>query len=179
MNIIKQLRILIIIGLSWQCLAASNGNVGATSQGSLVLSINIPEQIKISHISDIIFSTSDFISGESVITKAEPVCIYKNSSTSQTYAVTAIGSGNGGAFYLTNGMQTLPYSIRWGDSASGGTIVMLSHGHKITGINGASLNLDCQGGDNATLYVDILELDAKQVLAGTYTGTLTLQIDVS
>ncbi|MGB5580198.1 MAG: hypothetical protein WBM68_06525, partial [Woeseia sp.] len=100
-------------------------------------------------------------------------CVYRNGAG--PYQLIASGNGTGGAFTLTDGVATVPYSVRYTDGT--GTQDALSN-VALTGLTGADgLSSICANtGNNATIEVTVAAADAASVPAATYIGTLTLLV---
>jgi len=155
-------------------LGATDGTLGPTSAGDDNLSLEVPALAKISDIADMNFGN---YSGTGALTLDDDVCVYVNASSGQ-YKVTAQGSGVASAFTLTDGSQTIAYTVRWnntsGTSGNAALTATVQSG-TLTGANTASLT--CGGGSNANFQVTMTQSALLNVKSSTYTGVLTLIID--
>src|SRR6185312_11899402 len=97
------------LSLPGVAIAATQGTLGSTSTGSVSISATVPGRVQISGLTDIAFGTVDPTSAAS---QSENVCVWSNTS-GRGYQVTATGSGASNAFTLTDGTNTLPYSVEW------------------------------------------------------------------
>jgi hypothetical protein len=105
------------------------------------------------------------------------VCSFQNKPHATSYSVTAIGSGPGGSFELSNGVSGLTYDVQWSDSIgqTGGT--MLQAGAAAPAFGNAADGFDCSGHpDNASLTVTIRSASLASAMAGSYSGTLQITI---
>ncbi|MBL0317870.1 MAG: hypothetical protein IPP74_00955 [Alphaproteobacteria bacterium] len=160
--------------------AATQGTLGATSTGSVDISVTKPSRARISNLNDL--TLASWVDGDGNQTLTDDVCIY-STSASGAYTVLATGDGASNAFTLTDGSATLPYSVSWND---GGVGSLSNTGTALTTAvtsgtfnNASGDSSTCAGtspGNTARLIVDITEADLDQVYAAVYTGTLTLVV---
>ena len=149
--------------------AATQGTVGFSSTGDLIITMNVTDDVRISALEDLDFGTLSGVGG----TETSPACIYRNSgTTSRLYEVSAVGSGLGGAYTLTGITgATVPYSVTFNDTTAGGASTAMSIGGTARGdINCATL------GNNASIDVTISDAAAQAAPADAYRGTLTLTV---
>lgn len=160
--------------VSGSALAATQGSMGATSQGDIQISAGVPDLVKISYLDDLSLGT---FSGTGDLTGSDDVCVFSNNGG---YNIDAAGSGTGNAFELTGGStgSTVPYSVEWGNTAGAASGSAVTPSTGLTGVTGSFTTPSCQGGSslNATLMVRISEADLSGAAADTYTGTLTLTV---
>lgn len=154
-------------------LDALNAGSGRTRRSaSVTMSVVIPATIRISDIADLQLGT---FNGVNDLVLGDSVCIYKNSGA--LYSITAAGNGAGGAFTLTDGTRTVPYSVTWQDNV--GTVTLVSGVPANARGNAFTANTTCNntGSNNATFTVRVLKADLLNALqAGTYSGVLTLMV---
>lgn len=149
-------------------MAATDGTLatgaGSTSTGTSVVSLNVPDLIKISNLNDITMTQSgtDFVG-------SDDVCVYRN--ITGAYGVTAQsgndpnGAGTAGNFVLADGGgSTVQYSVNWGGTTL--TEDTLESGFT----NADTTQVDCGGTPNVTVTVTSTQ---NQVGAATATGTHT------
>jgi hypothetical protein len=116
MKATKIVNLVVAAGLmaSGSAFAASQGTVGLTSQGESVITIVIPDLIRIDGLADIDLGSYD---GDGLDrTGSSPACVRTNGAS--TYGI-VVTSANG-AFQLdpTGGASTnIPYSLTWGGAA--------------------------------------------------------------
>ena len=155
--------------LSSGAYAAVDGTLGATSTGSVDISLTVNGAVKISNLADI---TLPAFSGADV-GQSQTACVYSN-STGGVYTITATATG--GSFDLLNGANSIPYVVEY-DDQSGGGAATLTHGTSATMAGASGTDDDCGGsGSNATIQIDVTAADASAVPQGTYTSTLTLVV---
>lgn len=183
MNIrqINKLALLCVLSAATGAHAASNGSLGATSQGSSTISVTKAVQAQISDISDM--TLSGWSIGDGAVTLTSNVCIY---STTGSYTVRATGSGAGNIFTINSGSNLLAYSVTWNDGGAthlANTGTLLAPGVTSTNFSNASTTSAlCNGGgasnDTARVIVGItsVAMDAAASSATPYTGTLTMLV---
>ena len=155
--------------------AASQGSFGATSTGSLSVSVSVPNRVRLSGLTDVAFTNQD---PSVAASNAQNVCVWSNTAT-RGYNVTASGSGTGGAFTLANAALNVPYSVEWAASSGAGSGISLTSGTALTGLTSTAINAGCSAGpaSSASLIVKIAATDLQSMQASTsYTGILTLLV---
>lgn len=154
-------------------LDALNAGSGRTRRSATVtMSVVIPATIRISDIADLALGT---FNGVSDLVQSDSVCVYKNSGL--LYGITASGNGAAGAFTLSDGTRTVPYSVTWQDNV--GTVTLASGVQANARGNAVTTSSTCNSGasNNATFTVRVLKADLLNAMqAGTYTGVLTLMV---
>lgn len=155
--------------------AATQGTLGATSTGSVVITASVPNRARITGLSDVAFLNQD---PDIAASNAQNVCVWSNTAT-KGYTVTASGSGAANAFTLANGGLTVPYAVQW-NAASGQTSgTALATGTASAGLISTATQQTCASGPATTssLVVGISTADLGGMQSGTnYTGTLTLVV---
>jgi hypothetical protein len=149
--------------------AATQGTLGATSQGSLDITLTIDPLVQISALNDIALGT---YTGGGDMTGADDLCVYSNNGG---YDITATGNG-GGAFELLGASANIPYTVEWATSAGAGTGTALTTGVTLAGQGGTFTTPDCGGADNAQVIVTVDSNDLGSAPADNYTGVLTLLV---
>lgn len=147
--------------------AATDGTLGATSTGSVTVSVAIPTRAKITGLTDLAIGT---YAGPSK-SASDTLCVYSNTNG---YSIKAT-SGNGtSSFLMKNGTDTVSYAVEWDD---GSGLTALTHDTAKTGRATGGSDVNCSGGDNATLKVTVSDSDiGAAIAAATYTDTLTLLV---
>lgn len=154
------------------------GTVGATSTGSLDISVDVEDLVRISGLSDILLTFD--VTGTGDISGTSTACIYRNGAG--TYSLNATGDGASSAFTISNASPTptaIAYSVEWDDAVTGTAATAVSSGTPLTGQTGANtVSDDCStgGGANALVRVTVPRASLVAAPAGTYNGTLTLEI---
>lgn len=149
--------------------AATDGVPGFSSTGTIDISITVDDEVRISNLGDILLGT--FAGADA--TGSSAACIYRNSAT--TYQITASGDGTANAFTLTDGTNTVDYSVTYEDAAA--TPVSMASGIALLAQDGADTDVACLNtGNNAEIGVTVASADAAALPAGNYAGTLTLVV---
>ena len=132
------------------------------------------DKARLTALSDVPFG---LIPGTADQTASQNLCAY-SSTTTGGYNVTAVGSGNGGAFTLSSGAATLAYDVLWSGSAnqSGGTALV--PGTAASGFTSTASQQTCNSGPSTTasLTVVIRSATLTAAMAGSYVGTLQITI---
>lgn len=124
--------------------------------------------VKITAINDISLGT---YSGSGDLTGQDDVCVYNSATANYTITVTSTG----GSYNLISGINSLPFEVRFKESA--GSFTLLSYGVAEPFGGADTVSNSCSGGTNASLQVKILQADLLSVRPGSYTSTLTLLIE--
>lgn len=162
-------------------MAATQGSLGTTSQGSATISVTKSVQAQISDISDM--TLSNWSIGDGAVTLTSDVCVY---STTGSYTVRATGSGIANAYTIASGLNLIPYSVTWNAGGAGalsntGT-ALLSNITSTNFSNASTTSAQCGGGgptnDTARVIVNIssLAMNAAASSSTPYTGTLTMLV---
>jgi hypothetical protein len=160
---------------SGTALAATQGNLGSTSTGTVAIGASVPNRVQISGLTDVTFANQD---PATPAANAQNVCVWSNTST-KGYNVTATGSGAASAFTLANGASTVPYSVEWAGSSGQSSGTALTTGSALTGLTSTATSANCASGpsSSASLIVKISTASLQGMQAATnYTGTLTLVV---
>lgn len=155
--------------------APVQGTVGSTSTGSVTITASVPGQVRISGLSDVSLTG---VTPLADVSQAQDVCVWSNTS-GRKYNVQANGSGSGGAFTLSDGSNTYPYSVSWNATAGQTSGTALTANTPLTSLASAATNPDCSAGasKSATLLVAVAQSTLETMSAGANaTGTLTLVV---
>ena len=158
-----------------QASAATQGNLGSTSTGSVTITASVPSRARISGLSDVDFTNQD--PGTAAL-DAQNVCVWSNTAT-KAYTITATGSGTGSAFTLAAGAATVPYGVEWAASTGQTSGTALAAGTASASLTSAATHQTCTSGPSASasLIVRMATADLSTMDAGSnYTGTLTLLV---
>lgn len=159
--------------VSGGAMAATDGSlatgVGATSTGTSVISLTVPDLIRISNLNDIAMA---YTAGSGA-TGTDDVCVYRNGAGG--YGVTAqssndaAGVGTTGAFTLANGASTVTYAVDWAGNA-------LTEDTLLSGLTTAeTTSTTCGGTPNITVTVTATDAQVGAATAtGAHTDTLSL-----
>ncbi len=154
--------------LSGSVMAASDGNLGGTSEGTSIIQISKDNVVQITMLDDINLGTHGNLTATA--TGDDDVCVF---SSTGGYNIT-ITSANG-SFDLDDANTTtdIPYSVVWTAGASTATAVYAT---AMTGMLGNSTATDCNGVTNANFEVSVTAADFNAADPGSYTDTLTLLV---
>ncbi len=149
--------------------AATDGSLGPTSTGTLNINLTIPQHVRISRLDDIIL-VWDLVTDPLLGTDA--MCVY---SSTRNYVITATGSGAANAFTVTDGTNTIAYTVAWTDDNGPANQAMLS-GVPLVGQSASTNSVNCNNGDNSTVRVSFTAANMTAGPSGVYTGVLTLLV---
>ena len=157
--------------------AATNGTLGATSTGSVQISILVPSRVQITGLSDISFAN---VEPNAAASSSQNNCVWSNTAT-KGYTITASGSGAGGAFTLASASLTpVPYSVLWNQSSGQTSGTSLTAATASTGFISTATAPGCATSPSSTSSLTVTiaqpQLQAMPSLT-TYTGTLTLLVN--
>lgn len=158
--------------LSGGVMAASDGTLGvdtgagATSTGSSVITLTVPDLIKISNLDNIgmSFDGTDYVG-------SDDVCVYRN--VTGEYSVTATSANGGAGTFLLDdgGTSTVEYSVDWA-----GTALTESSASGVLA-DADQTSVSCGGTPNIAVTVTATETDVAAATAtGAHTDTLSLMV---
>ncbi len=161
--------------------AATQGTLGATSQGTATITVTKAVQAQISDISDMTLPSWSI--GDGAVALSSDVCVY---STTGSYTVRATGSGTGSAFTIASGSNLLAYTVTWNAGGAGGLsntgTALTSNVTSSSFSNASTTSALCSGGgasnDTARVIVGITgsDMNAAASSATPYSGTLTMLV---
>lgn len=143
--------------------AASQGELGDVSVGSMNIRFVLPKIVVIKHLQDLALDTSN---PESTVIGISPMCLW---SSTHSVSLTARQQGHN-EFMLVSNNDELPYSV-----------VLVQHGKEgrlepnqpMGGIS-ASAKVDCNDGSSNQLRIMVAEKDIQSATVGEYKATLEL-----
>ena len=136
----------------------------------LSTSFSVISDVKISNLDDFNFG---LYSGFGNLRNNDNICI--NATPVSNYQVTIWGSGTGGAFEVSNGVDTIAFIVRYRDRARRANN-RVTPGITVTGQRRATSSIDCPNGLNANIDVRFGRGDLQAASPGRYTGQLTVTI---
>lgn len=166
-NAIASITAATLVAASVNLFAASDGVRAATSSSAPAVIPGRPDLVQVSGVSDV--SLPDYAPG-SDLTGNTNLCVYSN--TAGTYYVTLTSTSGG--FNLTDGTNTIPYSVNWEDSEVGATAI--TYNMKSSRQSGDSSSTTCGGTTNANLAVTVDASDFALKPAGSYSDTITILV---
>jgi hypothetical protein len=140
------------------------------SFATLLTTLPVTGDVKISNLDDFNFG---LYSGLGNLRNNDNICI--NATPVSNYQLTVWGSGAGGTFEVTNGVDTIPFVVRYRDRARRGNR-QITPGVSLTRLRRATDEIDCPSGLNANIDVRFGRADLQAASPGRYTGQLTVTI---
>jgi hypothetical protein len=140
---------------------------------ALIQSSPVPAQkVRITNIPDVDFGLLSNLQADS--RRSQNICLYSTG----TYSVSAIGSGSGSAFTLSNGSNSLAYEVEWSDQSGQPNGSSLAPNVSQTGRTSSATHQFCNSGptSSASLIIVLRATELSKALEGSYTGSLTLLI---
>lgn len=153
--------------LAW---AAENGSLGARSQGSVRISLRVPERVAITNLEDLRLTRRAGAQAQA----STPACVFR--SGGGTYQLVAQGSGPAAGFQLTNTRDLLSYELVFDDGTGARP---LTPNTTLAGLTGAASKvIDCGAqANNARLTLTVpATLEPAAEATGIYSGHLTLVV---
>lgn len=153
-------------------MAASQGSLGATSSGSISITLSVQPRVRISGLSDAALTVSD---RSKAAAHVQTVCVWSNTA-GNAYSITAAGSGPRGAFELSDGNSTVSYDVLW-SSRVAEIPVVLSSGLPSPSNAGAK-DYECKSQSEAGRLEIRVEPTALQIAesGASYVGSLSLLV---
>ncbi len=157
--------------------AATQGIAGPTSTGTLVVTMDVLEEVKISNLVDI--PLTQYVPGGGNITGSSPVCVYYNNATQYDITPTSANSAGPG-YQMILGADVIPYAVEYQNDALGAGAYSAMNETTVYTVNTAtSVDDDCvtATGDTSDLRVTVTDTGSPLGVAnGTYTDTITLVV---
>jgi hypothetical protein len=156
--------------------ASTQGTLGATSQGSVQISVSVPSRVQISNLTDVDLTNSEL---GSVASRPQSPCVWTNTAT-KSYTITASGSGTGNAFTLAAGqLAPISYAVQWAGTTGQTTGTALTPAAASSSFVSTALLPGCTvAGSSASLIVTVAPGQLETMASATpYTGTLTLLVN--
>lgn len=157
-------------------MAATQGTLGATSTGTVAISVTVPSRVQITGLTDITFNN---VEPNVQASASQSNCVWSNTAT-KGYTITATGDGTGGAFTLKSGSLTpIAYGVQWNQSSGQSSGTALTAATASSGFVSTATLPACVSAPSATssLVVTIAPAQLENMASQTaYTGTLTLLV---
>lgn len=157
--------------------AATQGVIGATSTGSVQITVSVPSRVQITGLTDISLANAD---PSSAATSPQNTCVWSNTAT-KGYTITATGSGTAGAFTLASGgLAPVTYAVAWNQQSGQPSGTSLTPATASTGFVSTAVLPGCATAPTttSTLIVSITSAQLQTMASLTnYTGTLTLLVN--
>ncbi|WP_380785317.1 hypothetical protein [Sphingomonas sp. R86521] len=156
--------------------APTQGTLGATSTGTVTITVQVPSRVQITGLTDVAFGS---VEPNAQAVSSQSNCVWSNTAT-KGYTITASGSGTAGAFTLTSGvLAPVSYAVQWNQTTGQSSGTALAPAAVSTGFVSTATVPTCLTGPTTTssLIVTIAPTQlATMASLTTYTGTLTLLV---
>ena len=179
MRPLRLLAALATCAIAAPAMASTQGTPGPTSTGTVTINASITPEVNISNLDDFTFDATTLATALNTGRPAalrDDICLWSNNPDRSLF-ITATGDGAGGAFTLTDGTRTLPYSVQMFIVPNN---IRITAGTKTSALFPPNAGVDCSGfaaGTNASLAIILLNADiAVMEATTTYTGVLTLLV---
>ena len=166
---------LFALAFPFEIYAASQGDVGTTSTGTLDVDLVVPDLVRVSGLADIDLGTYSGTGDES---GNDDVCVFRNGAG--TYSVTV--TTNKGDFRISRGAggtaaEDIDFTAYWNDEDGTTGRAELTYNTALETQSGANTAaIDCGGGVNANFSLVISESDMQTKNPNTYSATVTIVI---
>lgn len=154
--------------------ALQQGQLGATSQGSLDINLTVSDIVQISGLSNIALA-QNAAGGASGTSSA---CVYANGDGLYDIKIAGDGDADGANLELDGTGGTVGYAVTFTDGASNSVTTSTAD---VGGTNytaedrvGNATSASCATGNTATIDIDVSAADYQAAAVGTYTDTLVL-----
>lgn len=160
------------VAFSGASVAATDGNVGATSTGTVVINATIPKLIRITGLADITMTVPAAVDPDlgytTPATGSSTACVRQN-GTGARYGIVATSANS--AFDLKSGTLTVPYTLKWGGAALGYNSNLAAQVPDST-----TLGACAPVADKLQVEISAAALNTAQGSATAYTDTVTLVV---
>ncbi len=156
-----------IAAMTGNAVAATDGTLGGTSEGTAVINISKQNAVKITNLDDINLGT--FGSLTATTTGADDVCVF---SSTGGYGLVMTSANDGFSMAATGTTTTIDYSVEWEANLTSD----LTYNSMLPGLIGDSSDVDCNGQTNATFTISIEPNAFNAAEPGSYTDTLTMLV---
>lgn len=140
------------------------------------IAVTIPAYTRLFNVGD--FKLPDYDGVAATVERDMAFCV-KSTSSSAGYRLTATSDTHHAGpddFAISNGGETLPYTLLFAPSASPASGDPLTSGVPVGPFTGSSQN-ECGGGDNASMRVIVDGNAMRTASAGNYSGVITIKVE--
>lgn len=155
-------------------LAATDGNLGATSQGDLDLDLSVLDSVEITSLDDIDFGSYG-AGNTGGINQGDAFCVYVNGA--DDYTITPTSSNGSFALAGDNQADTIPYVVKLVGAATGAAAATATNYNAASATFQGANTRDCGSANNASLDISIAESDIRAATTDTYADTLILLVN--
>lgn len=149
--------------------ATTQGSVGATSTGTVDITMTVPKLIRITNLATITITPTYTATGFDPASGSSDACVRQNGAGAK-YGIVATSAN--GSFALKSGaLATVPYSLKWGGAG-------LTYNTNLAAQTPESTSLGSCTATAGKLAVDITaaDMNAAEGSATPYTDTVTLVV---
>jgi len=148
-------------------LAATDGTLGSSSEGTSVITIIKEDAVLITKVDDLFMGTRSVLTQNQV--NADAVCVFSSTGSYNLIITTSNGS-----FALGSDTTTteIPYSLAWITNST----VPVTYNTPIVGLVGDSRSIDCNGTTNAIFQITVTPAAFNPADPGSYQDTLTMLV---
>ena len=153
---------------AFTALSVSTATLAATDQATSTITLTVPTSIEIAQLGDIGLTPS---AGSDAV-GSDAFCIAGTGFG--TFAIQFDSNAGGSSFLLSDGTDTVPYSVEFANSLNDADYATMTatNGDGGHGRNGAS----CSGTDNAQVRVTVAQADWEAMNGISYSDTLTVTV---
>lgn len=165
---------LLSAAISTAALAATDGDLGATSTGQIDLDLEVTDSVEISALDDLDFGSYGG-SDTGGINTGDAFCVYVNGG--DDYNITPTSSN--GSFVLIGDTDAdeIEYSVKFVGAATGAASATATAYNTSSATFQGSTYRDCNSVNNASLDVSIAEQEIRDATTDTYQDTLILLVN--
>ena len=172
-KLIKGLIVACIFVAAGSVMAATQGTLGATSTGTVNISVGVGDQIQITALADI---TGPYIPGSDFI-GSSPACVYRNGGGAGDFDLTITSANGAGTdFQLSDGIGFVIYDVTFNDSVSGPINMDNAVLNNINFTNADTASPTCSGAPQSTLAINVPDANLTGAATGTWNDTLTILV---
>jgi len=155
--------------------AATNGSIGATSEGTVDLTILVPDLVLVTGLDDVQF-IHDQTNGASAL---ETFCVWSTPGIGYDVTIDSLSPTADTEFQAFSGTEFIPYAVDFDDSSTGVNALSVTEGATLNRlgnpfVSATDASPGCSGGDNASIRISTEATGAGNPVAGIYEDTLTL-----
>ncbi len=171
-NALKGLFVASALVVAGSTFAATQGNLGPNSTGTVDISVGVGDQIQISGLADI---TGPYVPG-SDFTGSSTACVYRNGGTGDFNVTITSANGSGTDFRLNDAGTFVVYDVTFSDSVSGAVDMDNNVLDNTNFTNANTTSPICGGSPQSTIAINVPDANLGAVGAGTYADTLTIVV---
>lgn len=173
-NIISTTAALLSATISTALLAATDGDLGATSTGQIDLDLEVTDSVEISALNDLDFGSYGG-SDTGGINTGDAFCVYVNGG--DDYNITPTSSNGSFVMIGDTDADEIEYSVKFIGAATGAAAAAATAYNTPSATFQGSVYRNCNSINNASLDVSIAEQEIRDATTDTYQDTLILLVN--